>query len=561
MKHGLYLRPKLALQASNVQDIARCVARECEGLPLTLKTVGAALRDVKEASEWKHALNQLKSSPFRIPNMQEEVFTRLKFSYDRLCNEKRRACFLYCSLYPEDYEINVDKVIRHWIWEGLIDEEGNMEDQINEGHVIVNGLNNPRFIVKAGTGLEEPLENGEWVGDVQRHMRVLIVLNLSCTNIKCLLNSLSDLVNLRVLLLSGCHYFSKMSSLANLKELRELDLSSTAISQLPLGMEGLVNLRFLSLSHTNNFKQSSQMMYNPYPLQEYSVLDEIPTSGRLAQLTLAISDLVTYTDYIKSRHTRKLRNFTLDVGGKRLRMCWRMSRLMNPCECSVYAKVSHNSTEENSFLLPANALGLCLDGWANLSLLSSLQVKQSIWSEENDSSLLNLLEGLSFSCLESLQVIFQGVAQHDSFQSLKSVITGYCPKLKYLYKAQMLKNLQNLEVIVVLQCDGMEELLLELHEVFNLQRICSKLLVCNSMGNIEISHCPKLKKISLYINKSPIRIEGWIKGERAWWEALEWDDPATKELLLPLVQEENDLLGAIRKLTKMKTRSGSTQQE
>ncbi|KAL5996523.1 hypothetical protein ACLOJK_026603 [Asimina triloba] len=79
-----------------------------------------ALRDVKDAYEREHALKQLQSSDSQIPGMRD----------------------------------------RCWMWDGLIDEEeGNVEDQINEGHAIVNGLTHACMLQASYEDSSETIEH------------------------------------------------------------------------------------------------------------------------------------------------------------------------------------------------------------------------------------------------------------------------------------------------------------------------------------------------------------------------------------------------------------------
>lgn len=54
--------------------------------------------------------------------MGDEVFFVLKFSYDSLCDEIIKICFLYCFLFLEDYEIMKYDLVDFWIGEGFLKE-------------------------------------------------------------------------------------------------------------------------------------------------------------------------------------------------------------------------------------------------------------------------------------------------------------------------------------------------------------------------------------------------------------------------------------------------------
>ena len=63
----------------------------------------------------------LKESKLRQDDMETEVFKVLRFSYWSLNDSKVQHCFLYSSLYPEDYKIKREELIERFIDEGFID--------------------------------------------------------------------------------------------------------------------------------------------------------------------------------------------------------------------------------------------------------------------------------------------------------------------------------------------------------------------------------------------------------------------------------------------------------
>uniref|UniRef100_A0A2N9H9Z7 AAA+ ATPase domain-containing protein n=1 Tax=Fagus sylvatica TaxID=28930 RepID=A0A2N9H9Z7_FAGSY len=123
-----------------IPKLAKIVAEECEGLPLALITIGRAMCSRKTPREWKHAITVLRSFPSEFSGMGNKVFPVLKFSYDNLPCESDRNCFLYCSIFPEDYNIRKDELIDLWIGEGILDECENIHDESNFGESIVGTL-------------------------------------------------------------------------------------------------------------------------------------------------------------------------------------------------------------------------------------------------------------------------------------------------------------------------------------------------------------------------------------------------------------------------------------
>ncbi|XP_052287799.1 probable disease resistance protein At4g27220 [Citrus sinensis] len=102
-------------------DVSKRVADECKGLPLAIKAVGNALRG-RTADEWNVALDKLQNARLHkiegIDKDSQGVYGCLKFSYDYLNGEDSRSCFLLCSLFPEDYKIDLEDLLGYGV--GLV---------------------------------------------------------------------------------------------------------------------------------------------------------------------------------------------------------------------------------------------------------------------------------------------------------------------------------------------------------------------------------------------------------------------------------------------------------
>ncbi|KAJ3701421.1 hypothetical protein LUZ61_005126 [Rhynchospora tenuis] len=98
-----------------IQKYAVDVVKELGGFPLALITIGRAMHDKMDPREWEHAVKLLKQAhlnDIEFSGSNQSVFHTLKFSYNNLKNDTLRQCFLHCSLWPEDYEIKKDDLIR-----------------------------------------------------------------------------------------------------------------------------------------------------------------------------------------------------------------------------------------------------------------------------------------------------------------------------------------------------------------------------------------------------------------------------------------------------------------
>ena len=125
----------------HIKPLAAGVAGECGGLPLAIIIMGTSMRGKTRVELWKDALNELRRSvPYNIEGIEDKVYKPLKWSYDSLQGESIKSCFLYCSLFPEDFSIQISELVQCWLAEGFINEQQNYEDVKNRGIALIENL-------------------------------------------------------------------------------------------------------------------------------------------------------------------------------------------------------------------------------------------------------------------------------------------------------------------------------------------------------------------------------------------------------------------------------------
>ncbi|XP_027170330.1 disease resistance protein SUMM2-like [Coffea eugenioides] len=120
-----------------------------------------------------------------------------------------------------------------------------------------------------------------------------------------------------------------------------------------------------------------------------------------------------------------------------------------------------------------------------------------------------------------------------TFSSLKELLISKCHNMKQLFTVQLLQSLQNLEVLYVKDCEGLEEIAadgngvgqgggegiqltssegatanvilpklrwLHLENLSQLNNICKAAMICDSIEEIEIFNCPKVKRLPLFLS-------------------------------------------------------------
>ncbi|RCV11324.1 hypothetical protein SETIT_2G176400v2 [Setaria italica] len=233
------------------------------------------------------------------PLCMESVFRQLKFSYDRLRNDTLRQCFLTCSLWPEDKEIQMEALAECWLGLGLVDERDIHKSNIkvhsiigelkatclleNYGvkrHDMVRGMalwiacgcdkSNDKWVVHAGVGVNSSTNTIDWskaecislmwnkMTDLPpidpnpcfRRLRILdLRWNMLDQRIFVAIQSFTALTYLNL----SCNRFTNIAKeLCTLVNLEYLSFSSNPlIYEMPECLRKLTKLKFLNLGGTN----------------------------------------------------------------------------------------------------------------------------------------------------------------------------------------------------------------------------------------------------------------------------------------------------------------------
>ncbi|KAG6428621.1 hypothetical protein SASPL_112874 [Salvia splendens] len=110
------------------EDIGRKIVLKCEGLPLSICVIGGILRN-KVHTQWIEVNLNMEShlKHGKGVGKYNRVNQVLELSYDAL-PYYLKPCFLYLACFPEDHEIDTEKLYLLWMAEGFIsyqDKEAN----------------------------------------------------------------------------------------------------------------------------------------------------------------------------------------------------------------------------------------------------------------------------------------------------------------------------------------------------------------------------------------------------------------------------------------------------
>ncbi|XP_031275678.1 disease resistance protein At4g27190-like [Pistacia vera] len=260
----------LDVEDSDINQFAKVIV--ADGWPIAIVTLARALKN-KNKHLWSNAAEQLKmSSPTNIEGINESIVRALEFSYNCLECEESKSMFLFCSLFPEDFQIPVEDLVHYGMGLRWFKDMTSMADVkvktqnvvstlissfllINDNecgeesvkmhdvvHVVALTLAlkyNHTFMVKDGIRLTE------WPsGDTFKDFTSISLIShdirevpeeLECPNLQSLLLQQNSK------LVVPDKFFQRV------KDLKILDLSRTWIFLMPKSLSLLVNLRTLYL--------------------------------------------------------------------------------------------------------------------------------------------------------------------------------------------------------------------------------------------------------------------------------------------------------------------------
>ncbi|XP_019178951.1 PREDICTED: putative disease resistance protein RGA3 [Ipomoea nil] len=313
--------------SEKLKDIGQKIARRCRGLPLAVKVMGSLLRLKDTEEEWQNVLSKLDIKFWNLEEVETDLFPHLYLSYDDLTSEMKR-CFSYCAVFPKDYEIEVDKLIRIWMAQGYLTTTNGSSDRMEQkgrevfGNLAMRSLfqdlekddRNSNIIsckmhdivydfaefctrnecYSIGSRHEdkvkiEKLRHLSWqkTGRLMDPASICDVIGKLCSffaehlSPEQLTHDLfNHLKSVRVLGLRGCKLQKLPKEVGNLHHLRYIDLSYSKVEKLPDAICFLDNLQTLDLEGCECLSKLSEGIGNLSHLRyidlSKSNIDELP---------------------------------------------------------------------------------------------------------------------------------------------------------------------------------------------------------------------------------------------------------------------------------------------
>ncbi|KAJ9680497.1 hypothetical protein PVL29_019733 [Vitis rotundifolia] len=106
---------------AELEDLGKKITEKCRGLPLAIVVSGGLIsRKEKTRASWEKILKSMEWHLSQGLDLRSGI---LAWSYSDL-PYFLKSCFLYCGIFPEDYDIKADKLMQMWIAEGFVQRRG-----------------------------------------------------------------------------------------------------------------------------------------------------------------------------------------------------------------------------------------------------------------------------------------------------------------------------------------------------------------------------------------------------------------------------------------------------
>ncbi|KAF0918875.1 hypothetical protein E2562_026710, partial [Oryza meyeriana var. granulata] len=135
-----------------LKDVSTEIIKKCGGLPLAIITMASLLADKSDRREEWVRIRNLIGTGLEKKYDVEVMRSILSLSYSDLPHHLK-TCLLYLSIYPEDYKINMQQLVRRWIAEGFIKVKSGRNLMV-EGKCYFNELINRSMIQPVGIGID-----------------------------------------------------------------------------------------------------------------------------------------------------------------------------------------------------------------------------------------------------------------------------------------------------------------------------------------------------------------------------------------------------------------------
>nr|PNR42079.1 hypothetical protein PHYPA_016908 [Physcomitrium patens] len=462
-------------------EVGKKIVKACNGLPLSLKVMGAYLRDKKRLRCWERAFQRLKRGrelDGDEKNSDYKIWNILRVSFDNLRVEEKKMFLDICCFFNNDVFLEgmlKERALRIW---SNIEEKRAKEDMeytlntlINQSLIKVHKYgvirvhdqlrDMGRKIVETEIeytntrmwNMNEEVSDG--INEKLGNLTSLTTLYLEyCSSLTSLPNELGNLTSLTTFDLRGCSRFTSLpNELGNLTSLTTLNMEwCSSLTSLPNELGNLTSLTTLYLEYCSSLTSLLNELGNLTSLTTF----DLRGCSRLTSLPNELGNLTSLT--------------TLNM-----EWCSRLTSLPNELG-NLTSLTTLNMEWCSSLTSLPNELG-------NLTSLTTLNMEwcSSLTSLPNELGNLTSLSTFDLRGCSSLTSL------PNELGNLNSLTTSHmigCSSLTSLPN-----ELDNLTSLTTLKLNGLTSLPIELGNLTSLTtfdiRMCSSLTsLPNELGNL-----------------------------------------------------------------------------
>ncbi|XP_044508459.1 putative disease resistance protein RGA1 [Mangifera indica] len=458
------------------------IVKKCRGVPLAVRALGSLLYSSTFEQDW---INVRDNEIWKLDQKENNILQALRISYNHLSSPLKQ-CFVYCSIFPKDYEFSNSKLVHFWMAHGLLHAHNENKDFENIGMQYIKELMLRSFfqdIEEVGNGSDVYLfkihdlmhdfatslfQNESLIvkGSNQigyKSYRHLLFHHFEASQVEAR-SFLPNLGNLRSIM-----FFTRVGESITVSQLffdiivskfqflRLLDLHNLGVEIVPKRIGNLKHLRYLGLSDNPKIKMLPSSIYKLPSLQYLSLIDcekleEL--SGDVKYLiSLRVLVLTTTQKHLPNNgigclnslrflgidNCSKLEYLCEDIG--RLRVIRRLWIFKCPSLISLPRGVRSLSSLEELRLVDCERLNLDLsigsDEQHNHEELNSTGPPLRLLLINNLPQLVKLPQWLLRSSTNTLQSLYitncsKLKALPESMQKLQVLWIWNCPKLSSL---------------------------------------------------------------------------------------------------------------------------------
>nr|GMC88511.1 putative disease resistance protein RGA3 [Ipomoea batatas]GME03108.1 putative disease resistance protein RGA3 [Ipomoea batatas] len=437
-----------------LKDIGQKIAQKCKGLPLAAKVMGSLLCFKDTRDDWQNVLD---NKIWELEEVVTDLFPHLYQSYNDL-TPMMKQCFSYCAVFPKDYEIEVEKLIRIWMAQGYVTME-------SKGRELFGGLAKRSFFQNLkkddmDSNIIISCKMHDIVHDfaqflsknecysIDQHkdkagFKNLRHLSWQNTGKNMNLASICDIGKLRSFFAEGFSPEQLTPDLFNgLKSMRVLGLHGRELQELPKNIGNLLHLRYIDLSWSNveELPDAVCSLYNlqTLDLRRCRCFSRLPNGiGNLHQLRyidLSLSKVKDLPDKIGDLNQLKYINLS-----------WSKVEKLPDTICSL-------ENLQTLVLERCEHLSRLPEGIGNLVELKYINLSYCTQVQELPKGIGNLinLRHLNIRGTNRLEMMPQGIAKLTQLCSLSEFKVGKeSSKLGYMEKLNQLKG----ELSITVLCD------------------------------------------------------------------------------------------------------------